>query len=194
MSARVQLIAGLGNPGSEYEDTRHNAGFWFVDAVARQHNAVFKSEKKFHGQVAKFTHAGHDVWLLKPDTYMNLSGQAVQALARFFKIGTDNILVVHDDLDLPPGTVRLKHGGGHGGHNGLRDIISKLGGNGFQRLRIGIGHPGDKNRVTGHVLKKTSSDDRIAIDNGIDAALKLLPQILDGESQKVMNQLHSQSG
>jgi PTH1 family peptidyl-tRNA hydrolase len=190
----VQLIAGLGNPGSEYEDTRHNAGFWFVDAVARQHNAVFKSEKKFHGQVAKFTHAGHDVWLLKPDTYMNLSGQAVQALARFFKIGTDNILVVHDDLDLPPGTVRLKHGGGHGGHNGLRDIISKLGGNGFQRLRIGIGHPGDKNRVTGHVLKKTSSDDRIAIDNGIDAALKLLPQILDGESQKVMNQLHSQSG
>lgn len=192
MSARVQLIAGLGNPGSEYEDTRHNAGFWFVDELARQQNVFFKSEKKFHGEVAKFTHDGNDVWLLKPDTYMNLSGQAVQALARFYKISTENILVAHDDLDLSPGTVRLKQGGGHGGHNGLRDIISKMGGNGFQRLRIGIGHPGDKSRVTGHVLKKTSSDDRIAIDDAIDAALKVLPEILDGNSQKAMNQLHTQ--
>lgn len=190
MAARVQLIAGLGNPGPEYEDTPHNAGFWFVDAVARQHNAVFKSEKKFHGEVAKFQHAGQDVWLLKPDTYMNLSGQAVQALARFFKIGTENILVVHDDLDLPPGSARLKTGGGHGGHNGLRDIISKMGGNGFQRLRLGIGHPGDKNRVTSHVLKKAAKDDRIAIDNAIDAALKVLPEVLDGELPKAMNELH----
>jgi len=193
LAARVQLIAGLGNPGPEYEDTPHNAGFWFVDAVARQHNAVFKSEKKFHGEVARFQHAGQDVWLLKPDTYMNLSGQAVQALARFFKIGTENILVVHDDLDLPPGSARLKTGGGHGGHNGLRDIISKMGGNGFQRLRLGIGHPGDKNRVTSHVLKKAAKDDRIAIDNAIDAALKVLPEVLDGELPKAMNELHKKS-
>ena len=178
MSARVKLIAGLGNPGPEYEDTPHNAGFWFVDEVARHYHAVFKSEKKFHGEVAKFTLGGQDVWLLKPDTYMNLSGQAVQALANFFKIGKENILVAHDDLDLPPGTARLKQGGGHGGHNGLRDIISKMGGNGFQRLRIGIGHPGDKNRVTSHVLKKAAKDDRIAIDNGIDAALRVLPEVL----------------
>ncbi|MDY6979639.1 MAG: aminoacyl-tRNA hydrolase [Pseudomonadota bacterium] len=186
----MKLIAGLGNPGPEYEDTPHNAGFWFVDEVARQYHAVFKSEKKFHGEVAKFTLGGQDIWLLKPDTYMNLSGQAVQALANFFKIGKENILVAHDDLDLPPGTVRLKEGGGHGGHNGLRDIISKMGGNGFQRLRIGIGHPGDKNRVTSHVLKKAAKDDRIAIDNGIDAALKVLPEVLEGELSKAMNELH----
>lgn len=190
MSARVQLIAGLGNPGPEYEDTPHNAGFWFVDLVARHYNVQFKSEKKFHGQVAKFRHAGEDVWLLKPDTFMNLSGQSVQALARFFKVGTENILVAHDDLDLPPGTVRLKQGGGHGGHNGLRDIIAKMGGNGFQRLRIGIGHPGDKSRVTSHVLKKAGKEDRRAIDDGMDTALKVLPEVLEGELQKAMNELH----
>lgn len=190
MSARVKLIAGLGNPGPEYEDTPHNAGFWFVDEVARQYHAVFKFEKKFHGEVAKFNVGGQDVWLLKPNTYMNLSGQAVQALANFFKIDTQNILVAHDDLDLPPGTARLKEGGGHGGHNGLRDIVSKMGGNGFQRLRIGIGHPGDKNRVTSHVLKKAAKDDRIAIDNAIDAALNVLPEVLDGELPKAMNELH----
>jgi PTH1 family peptidyl-tRNA hydrolase len=193
LSARVELIVGLGNPGAEYEDTRHNAGFWFVDTLARQQNVFFKSEKKFHGEVAKFSHAGQDVWLLKPETFMNLSGQAVQALARFYKINVENILVVHDDLDLPPGAARLKQGGGHGGHNGLRDIISKMGGNGFQRLRLGIGHPGDKSRVTGHVLKKSSIEDRIEIENAIDAALKVLPTILDGELQKAMNQLHTQS-
>jgi len=191
LSARVELIVGLGNPGAEYEDTRHNAGFWFVDALARQQHVSFKSEKKFHGEVAKFSHAGQDVWLLKPETFMNLSGQSVQALARFFKINVENILVVHDDLDLPPGAARLKQGGGHGGHNGLRDIISKMGGNGFQRLRLGIGHPGDKSRVTGHVLKKSSSEDRIEIENAIDAALKVLPTILDGELQKAMNLLHT---
>lgn len=189
--SRVSLIVGLGNPGAEYENTRHNAGFWFVDAVARQHNASFKSEKKFHGEVARFTQQGQDVWLLKPMTYMNLSGQAVQALASFYKIGLENILVVHDDLDLPPGTVRLKKDGGHGGHNGLRDIISKMGGNQFQRLRIGIGHPGSKQKVTGHVLKKTSSDDQISIERAIDRALEVLPTVLDGELAKAMNTLHT---
>lgn len=189
----MQLIVGLGNPGPDYEGTPHNAGFWFVDAVARQHHAIFKPEKKFHGEVARFSHAGQDVWLLKPVTYMNLSGQAVQALANFFKIDKENILVVHDDLDLPPGTARLKEGGGHGGHNGLRDIISRMGGNGFQRLRIGIGHPGDKNRVTSHVLKKAAKDDRIAIENAIKAALKVLPEVLDGELPGAMNELHKKT-
>ncbi|MFP3874393.1 MAG: aminoacyl-tRNA hydrolase [Thiohalophilus sp.] len=189
----MQLIVGLGNPGPDYEGTPHNAGFWFVDAVARQYHAIFKPEKKFHGEVARFSHAGQDVWLLKPVTYMNLSGQAVQALANFFKIDKENILVVHDDLDLPPGTARLKEGGGHGGHNGLRDIISRMGGNGFQRLRIGIGHPGDKNRVTSHVLKKAAKDDRIAIENAIKAALKVLPEVLDGELPGAMNELHKKT-
>jgi PTH1 family peptidyl-tRNA hydrolase len=167
LSARVDLIVGLGNPGPEYEHTRHNAGFWFVDAVAVAHATPFRKEKKFHGEVARFYAGGHDIWLLKPDTFMNNSGQAVQALAGFYKIDLEHILVAHDDLDLPPGTARLKQGGGHGGHNGLRDIISKMGGSGFQRLRLGIGHPGDKNKVTGHVLKKTSSEDQIGIERAI---------------------------
>ncbi|NNF97692.1 MAG: aminoacyl-tRNA hydrolase [Halobacteria archaeon] len=191
MSARVDLIVGLGNPGPEYEHTRHNAGFWFVDAVARAQGAPFRMEKKFHGEVARFYAGGHDIWLLKPDTFMNNSGQAVQALARFYKIDLAHILVAHDDLDLPPGTARLKQGGGHGGHNGLRDIISKMGGNGFQRLRLGIGHPGDKNRVTGHVLKKSSSDDQVEIERAIEQAMNVLPDVINGDLQKAMNQLHS---
>lgn len=191
MSARVDLIVGLGNPGPEYEHTRHNAGFWFVDAIAAAHAVPFRKEKKFHGDVARIYAHGHDIWLLKPDTFMNLSGQAVQALANFYKIDLKNMLVAHDDLDLPPGTARLKQGGGHGGHNGLRDIISKMGGNGFQRLRLGIGHPGDKHKVTGHVLKKTSADDQIAIERAIEQAIKVLPDVINGDLQKAMNQLHS---
>ena len=182
---------GLGNPGPEYEHTRHNAGFWFVDAVARAQGAHFRQEKKFHGEVARFHTSGHDIWLLKPDTFMNLSGQAVQALARFYKIDLKHILVAHDDLDLPPGVARLKQGGGHGGHNGLRDIISKMGGNGFQRLRLGIGHPGDKQKVTGHVLKKSSTDDQVEIERAIEEAMRVLPDVINGELQKAMNQLHS---
>ena len=182
---------GLGNPGPEYEHTRHNAGFWFVDAVAAAYATQFRMEKKFHGEIARFYAGGHEIWLLKPDTFMNNSGQAVQALARFYKIDLEHILVAHDDLDLPPGTVRLKQGGGHGGHNGLRDIVSKMGGNGFQRLRLGIGHPGDKNKVTGHVLKKTSTDDQVEIERAIEQAIKVLPDVIDGELQKAMNQLHS---
>lgn len=191
MSARVQLIVGLGNPGQEYQDTRHNAGFWFLDTLARQCGANFKPEKKFHGEAGRCRLAGDEVWLLKPQTYMNLSGQAVQALACFYKIDLENILVVHDELDLPAGTVRLKEGGGHGGHNGLRDIISKMGGNNFLRARIGIGHPGDKSRVTGHVLNKVTTDDRIEIERAIDSLLDVLPLIMDGELAKAMNRLHS---
>ena len=189
--SRVDLIVGLGNPGSEYEQTRHNVGFWFLDALARQQNVSFKPEKKFHGEVARFKHQGNDVWLLKPQTYMNLSGQAVQALANFYKIKPENILVVHDELDLSVDTARLKKGGGHGGHNGLRDIAGKMGGNNFLRLRIGIGHPGDKSKVTNHVLKKASTDDQISIERNIERALNVLPLVIEGELQKAMNELHT---
>ncbi len=189
--SRVSLIVGLGNPGSEYEKTRHNAGFWFLDELARQQNISFRPEKKFHGEVARYKHKGEDVWLLKPMTYMNLSGQAVQAMAHFYKIKLDEILVVHDELDLPVDSVRLKKGGGHGGHNGLRDIASKMGGNNFLRLRIGIGHPGDKSKVTNHVLKKASLDDQISIERNIERAIKVLPLVIEGEIQKAMNELHS---
>lgn len=189
--SRVSLIVGLGNPGSEYEKTRHNAGFWFLDELARQKSLSFKSEKKFHGEVARYKYAGEDVWLLKPTTFMNLSGQAVQALANFYKINLDEILVVHDELDLSVDTARLKKGGGHGGHNGLRDIASKMGGNNFLRLRIGIGHPGDKNKVTNHVLKKASTDDQISIERNIERALNVLPLMIEGEVQKAMNELHT---
>ena len=190
MSACVELIVGLGNPGKEYQDTRHNAGFWFVDALARQQGASFKSEKKFHGEVARCRLDGEECWLLKPQTFMNLSGQSVQALSSFYKIPVESILVVHDELDLDAGTVRLKEGGGHGGHNGLRDIVNRMGSKDFLRLRIGIGHPGDKSRVTGHVLNKVTLDDRIEIERAIGAALSVLPLILSGDRQKAMNQLH----
>ena len=189
--SRVSLIVGLGNPGSEYEHTRHNAGFWFLDELARQKNISFKSEKKFHGEIARYKHNGEDVWLLKPTTFMNLSGQAVQALAHFYKINLDDILVVHDELDLSVDTARLKKGGGHGGHNGLRDIAEKMGGNNYLRLRLGIGHPGDKNKVTNHVLKKASTDDQISIERNIERALNVLPLVIEGEVQKAMNELHT---
>lgn len=191
MSARVQLIVGLGNPGREYQDTRHNAGFWFVDELARQQGASFKPEKKFQGEAVRCHIDGKECWLLKPQTFMNLSGQSVQALASFYKIPLEAILVVHDELDLDAGVIRLKNGGGHGGHNGLRDIINRMGSNRFLRLRIGIGHPGDKSRVTGHVLTKVSTDDRIEIERAIDSAIRELPLIVSGEIQRAMNTLHS---
>lgn len=193
MSERIELIVGLGNPGRDYADTRHNAGFWFVDEVARKYAGSFKPEKKFQGDAARVTIAGQDVWLLKPETFMNLSGQAVLALMQFYKIQLANILVVHDDLDLPAGVARLKQAGGHGGHNGLRDIISRCGGNGFARLRLGIGHPGDKQRVTGHVLNKATAEDRDLIGSAIENALVVLPHVVSGEFQKAMNHLHTPS-
>jgi len=190
LSARVHMIVGLGNPGSEYEHTRHNAGFWFLDGM--NSSTPFQTEKKFYGRVARTHLAGQDIWLLKPDTFMNNSGQSVLALAQFYKIALEHILVVHDDLDLAPGVARLKQGGGHGGHNGLRDIINRLGGNGFMRLRLGIGHPGNKSKVHGHVLKKTSTDDQIEIDRAIERALSVLPTVVEGELQKAMNELHTE--
>lgn len=190
MSGGIALIVGLGNPGKEYEATRHNAGFWFVDALARQQQVSFKSEKKFHGQLARYKQAGEDVWLLKPDTFMNLSGQAVQAVCQFYKIPLDRILVAHDELDLAPGVARLKKGGGHGGHNGLRDIMSRMGKD-FYRLRLGIGHPGDKSKVTGHVLNKVSVDDERAIELAIDETLRVLPDVIGGDIAKAMKTLHT---
>ena len=190
MASGVQLIVGLGNPGQEYAQTRHNAGFWFVDELARQFNTSFKSEKKFHGEIAKAIINGKDVWLLKPDTFMNLSGQAVQSLATFYKIDPENILVAHDELDLDAGVARLKKGGGHGGHNGLRDIMQRMGKD-FLRLRLGIGHPGDKNKVTGHVLKKASSEDQKQIEYAIDDSARVIDLVVAGDTQKAMNQLHT---
>lgn len=191
MSAPVDLIVGLGNPGGNYEQTRHNAGFWFVDALARQ-GGTFRPESKFQADACKISLAGHDCWLLKPTTFMNRSGQSVAALAGFYKIPVENILVVHDELDLPPGVARLKQGGGHGGHNGLRDIIARLGAN-FMRLRIGIGHPGSKEQVVDYVLQRPSLADRQQIESAIDAALAVMPELLCGEVQRAMNQLHSKS-
>ena len=188
----VQLIVGLGNPGREYEDTRHNAGVWFIEELARASGASLQPEKKFHGLTARINLAGQDVRLLYPTTFMNLSGQAVAAMAGFYRIPPENILVAHDELDIPTGTARLKQGGGHGGHNGLRDIISKLGNNkNFLRLRIGIDHPGDSNKVVGYVLNKPTRQEDLQIRSAIDEAARVLPGIVDGEWQKAVQQLHT---
>lgn len=195
MSNSIQLIVGLGNPGAEYENTRHNAGAWLVERLARSEGVRMSPEKKFHGHVGKARIKGEDCWLLIPATFMNLSGQAVQALASFYRIAPESILVVHDELDMPAGQARFKTGGGHGGQNGLRDIISKLGNNpNFHRLRIGIGHPGDKSKVTGHVLGKPSQTEQKAIDDAIDEALRVLPDAVSGDMAKAMNRLHSFKG
>jgi len=192
LSAVVALIVGLGNPGSQYEETRHNAGFWFVEQVARAYGEPFRAEAKFHGEVAKVVIGGQQVWLLKPNTFMNRSGQAIAALARFYKIPLENILVVHDELDLDPGTIRLKKGGGHGGHNGLRDTISQMGGKDFLRLRVGIGHPGHASQVSNFVLSRASLADQRAIEESLDRAQAVLPEVVKGELQKAMNELHTQ--
>ncbi|GGX84259.1 aminoacyl-tRNA hydrolase [Vogesella fluminis] len=190
MSA-IRLVVGLGNPGPEYERTRHNAGFWLVDELAWQHKAPLRGEGKYFGEVSRATLAAGDLWLLKPMTYMNLSGQAVGALARFYKIAPEEILVVHDELDLPPGAARLKQGGGHGGHNGLKDIIAKLGSPNFWRLRLGIGHPGDRNEVANFVLKKARAEEQQAIDDAIAKALQVMPDVLAGNSAAAMKTLHT---
>lgn len=187
----IRLIVGLGNPGGQYEETRHNAGFWFVDLLARRHGGVFKSESKFHGQSCRINVAGRECWLLKPTTFMNRSGQSVSSLANYFKIPLEQILVAHDELDLPPGVLRLKQGGGHAGHNGLRDIMSAMGGRDFWRLRIGIDHPGNAKQVVNYVLGRPSRQDADAIGDALDEGERALENILDGEFQRAMNRLHS---
>lgn len=192
MTQSIKLIVGLGNPGPEYEQTRHNAGAIFLEELARQSHVTLKPEKKFHGLYAKAHLSGNDVHLLFPTTFMNRSGQAVQAICQFYKIAPEEILVAHDELDIPEGTMKLKQGGGHGGQNGLRDIIAKLGGNkNFARLRLGIGHPGHASKVTGHVLGKLGKKEGAQLQFIIDEACRYLPEILRGDWQKAMNHLHS---
>ncbi len=189
-TVNIDLIVGLGNPGPQYEQTRHNAGFWFVEEIARLKGAQFRPESKFSGDICKVTLEGRDIWLLKPDTFMNRSGLAVQKLASFYKISTENILVAHDELDLDPGTARLKSAGGHGGHNGLRDIIAQMGKE-FHRLRIAIGHPGHRDQVSDYVLHRASKDEQISIENSIDDALRVLPLLAEGSWEKAVHRLHS---
>ncbi len=191
MASRTSLIVGLGNPGSKYEATRHNAGFWFVDFLAREAGSPFRLEAKFHGEVSKIVLAGRDVWLLKPNTFMNRSGQAVRAIAQFYQIEIADILVAHDELDVAAGALKVKQGGGHAGHNGLRDIIDQLGGNEFVRLRIGISRPETGRDVTNYVLGAPSKTERAAIDNAIKEAAIYTPQLIGGELAKAMQHLHS---
>ena len=188
----IKLIVGLGNPGSEYRGTRHNAGADFVEALALASAVSLQPESRFYGLVGRATFAGHDLRLLIPTTFMNRSGKSVAAMATFFKVPPEDILVAHDELDIPAGTARFKKGGGHGGHNGLRDIIPALGNNrDFHRLRIGIDHPGHASRVSGYVLSRPSATDRERIDASIEEAIAALPLLLDGDATRAMTRLHS---
>jgi PTH1 family peptidyl-tRNA hydrolase len=191
--AGLRLIVGLGNPGAEHLRTRHNAGFWFVDALARQTDGRFGNDSKLSGETAKIRYADRPLWLLKPTTYMNASGRSIAAALRYWKIEPEEMLVAHDDLDLPPGTVRLKFDGGHGGQNGLRDIFQHVGHGRFHRLRIGIGHPGPghRDRVTPWVLGRPSAADENAILDAIGRAFEVLPLAVEGEFEKAMLQLHT---
>ena len=187
----LRLIVGLGNPGAEYTETRHNAGFWFCERLARELGVSFSRESRYHGLVAKCRLAGTDFWLLQPQTFMNRSGQSVQALAHFYRIAPAEMLVVHDELDIPPGQLRLKFGGGLGGHNGLKDITSHLGTQDYWRLRIGIGHPGDRNDVVNYVLKPPRKEEAGEIDAAIDRALLAWPLLAKGEFDAVTQRINS---
>ena len=191
MTTGISLIAGLGNPGAEYADTRHNAGFRFLDTLLEGGNLTLQTENRFAGRVVRLPIKGRDVWLLEPDTFMNHSGDAVSKLARYYKIPVEEILVVHDELDLAPGTVRLKKGGGAGGHNGISDVIEKLGSPNFLRLRIGIGRPSSTAQVVSFVLKKAPKAEQELIDAAIRDALQHLGDIVQGREQSVMNVLHT---
>ena len=192
METPVELIVGLGNPGSNYDRTRHNAGADLVLELAKSYQVAMKHESKFFGDTAKINIDGRDVRLLIPTTFMNRSGQSVAALARFYQVPVEAILVVHDELDIAPGSARFKKGGGHGGHNGLRDIVQSLANNkSFARLRIGIGHPGDARQVADYVLKKASPSDQQLISNSIDDALRTLPLAISGQWERAMTALHT---
>ena len=190
MPKPIRIIAGLGNPEDRYERTLHNAGFWFVDALARKYGGSFKHEKKFDADSCRVKMHGEDVWLVKPQSYMNNSGQPIRGLLDYYRLGVAELLVAHDEIDLPPGTVRLKEGGGHGGHNGLRDIVRHCGAD-FLRLRLGVGHPGDKDEVTNYVLKRASSDVEAAIERNIDDAMVVMPELVDGDINAAMKKLHT---
>ena len=189
--SEIRLIVGLGNPGAEHESTRHNAGFWWLDEFAHEHSFTFRAENKFHGLLARGQMHGQEVLLLKPQTFMNHSGRAVVALALYYKILPNEILVVHDELDLPPGSAKLKLGGGHGGHNGLKDIIAHLGTKDFWRLRIGIGHPGERSEVSNFVLKPARKEEQVLIDEAMQRAQEVAPLIVPGKLEAAMLKLHS---
>ena len=189
----IRLIVGLGNPGPEYEATRHNAGFWWVDGAARQLGGALAFDRNYKGTVARINRAEGPVWLLQPMTFMNLSGQSVAPLARFFKIAPAEILVVHDELDLAPGQVKLKQGGGAAGHNGLKDILAHLGTPAFWRLRLGIGHPGDRNQVIDYVLKAPRREEQEEIDRAIDRCLVAWPKLAAGDYAAAQQMLHPKS-
>jgi PTH1 family peptidyl-tRNA hydrolase len=187
----IKLIVGLGNPGGRYAATRHNTGFWLVDTLAQLAKQTFATEAKFFGDICALEQEGLKYWLLKPTTFMNRSGQAVAALANYYKIAAEQILVIHDDLDFAPGTVRLKVGGGDGRHNGLKDIIARLGTNQFTRLRLGIGHPGSAGEVSNYVLTAPNPEDKIAIEVAIKLTVDVMPLIILGQLDKAMQQLHT---
>ena len=187
----IKLFVGLGNPGPDYEATRHNAGFWWIDALARELKVNLVPERSYYGLAGRTSVNGQSVWLLQPQTFMNLSGQSVASLARFFKIQPEEILVVHDELDLPPGQVKLKRGGSHAGHNGLRDIHAQLGSPDYWRLRIGIGHPGEKSEVANWVLKKPAPDQRTLIEDSIAHSLKAHTAMLAGDMDKATLLVHT---
>ena len=187
----IRLLVGLGNPEDKYLATRHNVGFWYIDRLAEKYAITLRPESRFQSLLGTGLIEGQRVWLQKPFTYMNHSGRAVAALMNYYKIAPEEMLVAHDDLDLPAGTVKLKKGGGHGGHNGLRDIIACLGSKDFVRLRIGIGHPGHKNQVLNWVLSKPASDDRIAIEQAIERAVEVTPWLVQGKLSQATTHLHS---
>jgi PTH1 family peptidyl-tRNA hydrolase len=191
MLAMIRLLVGLGNPGPEYEATRHNAGFWWLDAVARKLGATLVNDRGYHGLVARVNRKEGPLWLIEPQTYMNLSGKSVASLARFFKIAPEEILVAHDELDLQPGQMKLKLGGSHAGHNGLKDIHAQLGSADYWRLRLGIGHPGVKAEVIDYVLKKPAPEQREAIEQCIARSLDALDLLLGGEMEKAMMKVHA---
>jgi PTH1 family peptidyl-tRNA hydrolase len=191
MKKPIRIIAGLGNPESQYERTLHNAGFWFADALARKFGGHFRYEKKFDAEICRVKIHGEDVWLVKPQSYMNHSGPPVRGVLDYYRLQPTELLVAHDEIDLPPGTVRSKDSGGHGGHNGLRDIIRHCGAD-FLRLRLGVGHPGEKDKVTGYVLKPGSADVEAAIERNIDDAIGVLPELVDGNINAAMKKLHTQ--
>jgi PTH1 family peptidyl-tRNA hydrolase len=186
----LRLLVGLGNPGSRYAATRHNAGYWFADAVASRFAATFRGNPRFFGELAEVSVGGQSLRVLKPVTYMNESGRSVSAVVQFYRLSVEDILIAHDEIDLPPGTVRLKRGGGHGGHNGLRDVIPALGSPDFARLRIGVGHPGHKDLVTGYVLNRPGSEEQALIKSALADALDAFELIARGDFPRAMNSLH----
>ncbi|MFT5396823.1 MAG: PTH1 family peptidyl-tRNA hydrolase [Gammaproteobacteria bacterium] len=193
MATPVKLIVGLGNPGPEYVMTRHNAGFWFVDALANKLSLTFSPDKKFQAEVCRYQSGSTDCWLCKPQTYMNESGAAVQALMSYYKLSIDQVMVVHDEIDLMPGTTRLKKGGGHGGHNGLRDIIQRTGSSEFLRLRIGVGHPGSKDKVVPYVLGRANAEEENIIIDSFSLALEQSEQFFQDNLNKLMTGLNKKN-